>query len=85
MFFVSWLYETNIKHNRGTWVAHLVKCPTLDFGSGHHLMVHGFKPCLGLCADSVEAAWDSLSPSLCPCPSPAYAHVCALSVSKINK
>ena len=27
-------------------MAQLVKRPTLDFGSGHDLMVHGFKPCL---------------------------------------
>ena len=30
----------------------------------HDLMVHGIKPCIGLCADRVEPAWDSLSPSL---------------------
>ena len=57
----------------------LVKCPILDFGSGHDLTVLEFKPCIGLCIDSAEPAWDSLSHS--PCPSPA----CALSASlKIN-
>ena len=42
----------------------LVKFPTLDFGSGHDLMVCEIEPQVGLCADSVEPAWDFLSPSL---------------------
>ena len=37
---------------------------TLDFSEGRDLVVHGFTPCIGLCASSVEIAWDSLSPSL---------------------
>ena len=37
---------------------------TLDFGSGHDLMVCVIKPCIGLCTSSTEPAWDSLSPSL---------------------
>uniref|UniRef100_A0A8C9DAV5 ABC transporter domain-containing protein n=1 Tax=Panthera leo TaxID=9689 RepID=A0A8C9DAV5_PANLE len=41
-----------------------VKCLTLDFGSGHDLMFHGFKIHLGFCAGRAEPAWDSLSPSL---------------------
>ena len=36
----------------------------LGFSSRHDLMVHEFEPCVGLCADSVEPAWDSLSSSL---------------------
>ena len=48
----------------GTWVAHLVKHPTLDFGSGHDLAVHEFKPRLRLRTDRVQPAWDSLSASL---------------------
>ena len=36
---------------RGAWVAQLVE---FDFGSGHDLMVHGFEPRIGLCADSSE-------------------------------
>ena len=42
-----------------------------DFGSGHDLTVHGFKPRFGLCADSSEpgAASDSVSPSLSAPPS----------------
>ena len=42
-------------------MAQLVEHPTLDFGSGHDLTVHGFKPHVELCADHVEPAWDSLS------------------------
>ena len=49
---------------RGTWVAQSVGCPTLDFGSGHDLTVRGFELHVGPCADSVEPAWDSPSPSL---------------------
>ena len=45
----------------GTWVAQSVKHLILDFGSGHDLMVREFKPCIGLCTDGVEPAWDSLS------------------------
>ena len=64
--------------NWGTWVAQLVKRPTLDFHLGHDLTVGEFKPRIGLHTDSMEPAWDSVSPSLCS--SPAH----ALSF-KINK
>ena len=37
--------------------AQSVKCPTLDYSSGHDLMV-------GSCVASAEPAWDSLSLSL---------------------
>ena len=56
----------------GRWVAQLVKCLTLDFGSGYDLMVLEFELCVRLHADSVELIWDPL------CPSP----FCTLSVSK---
>ena len=49
----------------GAWVAQVVEGPNLDFGSGHNLTVLEFKSCIWLCADSVEPAWDSQSPSLC--------------------
>ena len=39
-----------------------VEHPTLDFGSRHDLRVCEFEPRVRLCADSVEPAWDSLSP-----------------------
>ena len=38
-----------------------VKGPTRGFGSGHDLMAHEFKPCVGLCVDSAEPPWDSIS------------------------
>ena len=50
-----------LDYQRGTWVAQSVKCLTLGFGSGHDLAVHEFKSHIGLCADSVEPSWDSLS------------------------
>ena len=49
-------------------MAQSVRCLTLDFGSGHDLMFCEIEPCVGLCAGSVEPAWDSLSPSLSACP-----------------
>ena len=48
-------------------MAQSVKCPTLDFGSGHDLTVHEMEPRAGLCCavlTSVVPAWDSLSLSL---------------------
>ena len=51
---------------RGTWLAQSVEHPTLDFGSGHDLTVHEFKPRVRLCADITEPACDSLSLSLSP-------------------
>ena len=48
----------------GTWVAQLVEHPIPDFGSGCDLLVDEFKAQVGLCADSMEPAWDSLSSPL---------------------
>ena len=39
-------------HLQDAWVAQLVKVS--DFGLGHDLTVCGFKPRVGLCADSSE-------------------------------
>ena len=67
---------------RGAWVAQSVKILTLDFGSGHDLMVCELEPRIGLCTFSMEPAWDSLFFSL------PLLHSClhALSLSlKINK
>ena len=47
----------------GAYVAQLVEHLTLDFGSGHDLIVREFEPYIRLCADGVEPGWDSLSPS----------------------
>ena len=58
----------------------LVKCSTLDFGSGHDLMVCDFEPCLGLSADSTEF-FVSLSLS-----APSLLTLCLSQVNfKINK
>ena len=57
----------------GAWIAQPGERLTLDFGSGHNLTAHGFKPHIGLCADNAESAWDSLP--LCPF------LACALSLS----
>ena len=43
-------------------MAQSVKHLTLDLVSGHDLMVHEFKPHIGLCTNSAEPAW-ILSPS----------------------
>ena len=59
------------------WVERL----TFDFCLGHDLMVREVEPRVRLCTDSVELAWDSLSPSLSVPPLLA----CSLSLSEINK
>ena len=45
----------------GAWMVQSVKRLTHDFVSGHHPVVRGFEPHVGLCVDSVEPTWDSLS------------------------
>ena len=60
----------------GARVARVVECPTPDFSSGHDLTVNGIEPHVGLCADSVEPAWDLLWLFLCP------SLACALSLAK---
>ena len=58
--------ETESWRMRAAWLAQSVKHPTLNFG--HDLMVHEFKPYVGLCAGSVEPVWDSVSLSVfLPC------------------
>ena len=37
--------------DEGGWVTQLVEHPTLDFGSGHDLTVHGIEPHIGLSAE----------------------------------
>ena len=70
------------KINWGPWVTQLVKCLTLDFSSSHDLKVCGIKPRVGLCADSVEPAWDFLSPSLFVPPLLMCAHSLSLKINK---
>ena len=45
-------------------MAQSVKRLTLDFSSGHDLVVHEFQPPIRLRVDSVKSAWDFLSLSL---------------------
>ena len=45
-------------------MAQSVKHLTLGFTLAHDLIVCGIEPCVELCIDSVEPAWNSLSPSL---------------------
>ena len=45
-------------------MAQSVKCPTVDFGSGHDLTVCGTEYHVGLCVDSTEPTSESLCPSL---------------------
>ena len=59
------------------------QCLTLDFGSGHDLTVREFEPHFRLCADSVEPAWDSRSPSLSA--PPMLVLSLSLKISKLNK
>ena len=44
-------------------MAQLIEYLTLDFSSGHDLMIRGFKPHIGLHSDHTGPARDSLSPS----------------------
>ena len=60
-------------------MAQSVRHPTLDFDSGCDLIVGGIEPRIGLCADSTEPPWDSLSSSL-SAPAPLM-----LSFSQKNK
>ena len=73
-------WSLKIKH-RGSWVAQSVRSPTPGFGSGRDLTVCEFKPHIGPCADGMEPAWDSLSPSFSLCPSQAH----SLGLSLKNK
>ena len=43
-------------------MAQSVKPLTLNLGTGYDLMAPGTEPHIGLCADSAQPAWDSLSP-----------------------
>ena len=67
--YVCMLTYTNLNsylrmNYRGTWVAQSLKHLTLDLSSGLDFAVREMNPCIGLCADSMEPAWDSPSPSL---------------------
>ena len=55
-------------------MAQSVEHPTLDFSSGHDLTVQEIEPCMGLCSDSTEPAWDSFSLSLSAPPPLTHTH-----------
>ena len=75
------IYRSKI---RDAWVAQSDKHQTPDFDSGHDLVAHEIKPRVGLCTDSAEPAWDSLSLTLlCLCTS-SLSHSLALSLSNEN-
>ena len=57
-------------------MVHSVKHLIPDFGSDHDLTIHEFKPSIGLCADSAEPAWDSVTLSL------PLSHLLSLSQNK---
>ena len=79
-----------IKNEWATWVAQSVSWASQLLVLAQVMFSWFREPRDGLCVDSKESAWDSLSPSLsAPLPSPtlcAQVHVCARSLSKqINK
>ena len=78
LIFLSLNVFLKMVQHGGALVAQSVEHPILDFGSGHDLMFHDIEPCVGLCADREEHAWDSLSLSL----SAPRQLVLSLSVSK---
>ena len=45
---------------QGAWVAQSGKRPTLDFSTGHDLMVCEMEPHIRFPTDSTEPSWDSL-------------------------
>ena len=72
---------------RGTWVAQSIERLTLDFGSGHDLMVREFEPPVRLRAGSTVCLGLSLSPSLplslsLSLSSPAHARALSLKINK---
>ena len=55
-----------------------------DFDSGHNLIVHGFEPHIGLCADSLQPG-ACFGFSLSVCPSVSLSLSLPHTLSKINK
>ena len=68
---------------RGAWVAHSIKHPTLDFGSGHDLMVHAMELHIKLSTVSGESELGFSLPLSLPLPG-SHAHAFSPSL-KINK
>ena len=67
---------------RDTWVAHSVKCLTLDFDSDDDLTIVRWSPASGSTL-GVEPAWDSPSPS--PSSPPLFACKHSLSLKQTKK
>ena len=65
----------------GTWVAHLVKHLTLDFGSGRDVRAVRSSPWSGPVL-TMESAWDSLFLSLCPHPLISHALTLPLEINR---
>ena len=54
-----------------------------NFGSGHDFTVCGFKPCIWLCADSLEPGGCFRScVSLSVCPSPTHKYLSNINIKK---
>ena len=73
-------------------MALLLECPTVDFGSGRDLAVYEIEPLAPppapppqACADRMEPAWDSLSPSLSARHLLSHADTCLCSLSERNE
>ena len=73
--------SNNVDISWGTWVAQLVKHPTLDFGSGHDLRVMRLSRVSGSVL-GVEPAYDFLSPFPSAPPCPAHMHTYVPSLKK---
>ena len=77
MFFLAyarWKFSLKRNQGRGAWVARSVKCPTLDFNSGHNLRVVGLGPVSG----SLRWVWSLLKILSLFLPLP----VCSLSLKR---
>ena len=58
--------EDELKMDRGAQVAQVVKCPTLDFCSGHDLVVCKFESSIGCAQSLLGSSVSSLSVPLPP-------------------
>ena len=67
--------EFPVPKSGGSWGPQSVEHLTLDLGSGGDLTVPEFEPRVGLCTDSTELVWNSLS---LPC------SLRSLDINKIN-
>lgn len=70
--------------DRGHWVAHLVKCLPLDFGSDHDHQGHEIEPCIGLSAKCGGYLSFSL-PLPHSLPAPACSQSLSLSKTKLQQ